>query len=201
MLSVQQYIIFWSILFVGFGSAWYNFDRRFGIKWYRSWYNMTHKDKLPTDKAIGFIYNRSTHSKAATAGLISTLQTILVVMYMDVNLLASLFMWVIEIPLMMLGFYLGPLVALMWQKKEKLFETVDKVESGEIDVSAKVSEAAKRVVTPIKEHLEAVQEAFTHEDEEEPVVEKPTADELRLKELEGVDPRELMSKFNKRGGE
>lgn len=201
MLTVYQYVIFWSIVFVSVGATWYNFDRRFGVKWYRSWYNMTHKEKLTIDKQIGFIYNRSTHSKAASAALVATIQSILVVRYMDVNLLASLIMWVIEIPLMMLGFYLGPFAALLWQKKEKLFETVDKVESGHINVGAEVSKAAKRVVAPIRGHLEKIQDALSGDDESEPIIEPPSADELRLKELESADPRELMRKFTNQGGE
>ncbi len=201
MLTVYQYVIFWSIVFVGVGATWYNFDRRFGVKRYRSWYNLTHKDKLTSDKPIGFIYNRSTHSKAASAALIATIQSILVVRYMDVNLLASLIMWVIEIPLMMLGFYLGPFAALLWQKKEKLFETVDRVESGHIKVGDEVSKAAKRVVAPIKGHLEKIHDALSGDDEPEPVIEPLSADELRLQELEQTDPRELMRKFIDRGGE
>lgn len=202
MLTVTQYVVFWSIVFIGFGATWYNFDRRFGVKWYRSWYNMTHKDKLTTEKAIGFIYNRSTHSKAASAALVATLQSILVVMYMNVNLLASLIMWVVEIPLLMLGFYLGPFAYAMWQKKETLFKTVDKVESGEIDVSAKITDAAKRAVAPIQEHLEAIKDAISGSSEEEkPVPEPPSADELRLRELENTDPRALMTKFTNPGSE
>lgn len=199
MLTVSQYVIFWSIVFVGTGAFWYNFDRRFGIKWYRSWYNMTHKDKLTTEKEMGFIYNRSTHSKAASAALVATIQSILVVKYMDVNLLASLIMWVVEIPLMMIGFYLGPFSYVMWQKKEKLFETVDKVESGQLNVGAEVSKAAKRVVAPLKDHFEAIQEVISGDDEE-PVVKQPSPEDLRLQALENADPRELMGKFTKSGG-
>lgn len=203
MLTVYQYVIFWSILFVSFGAVWYNFDRRFGIKWYRSWYNMTRKEKLTTEKQIGFIYNRSTHSKAAMAALVASAQSVMVVMYMDVNLLASLIMWVVEIPLMMLGFYLGPFVYAMWRKKETLFTTMDKVESGELNIGTEVTKAAKRVVAPIKEHLEDLQEAIIGGAEEnEPIPVQPSEDELRLKQLESVDPRELMAKFtNPRGDE
>ena len=202
MLTVYQYVIFWSIVFISAGAVWYNFDRRFGVRWYRSWYNMTRKDKLSGEKTIGFIYNRSTHSKAAAAALVATIQSILVVRYMEVNLLASLVMWVVEIPLMMVGFYLGPLAYLLWQKKEKLFATVDKVESGQLDVSAEVSRVAQRVVAPIREHLETIQEAIAGEGEEDkPVPVQPSPEDLRLQQLESADPRELMAKFTKPAGE
>ncbi|MDO8669259.1 MAG: hypothetical protein Q7K65_03115 [Candidatus Buchananbacteria bacterium] len=203
-MSVSQYVIFWSVLFIGFGAIWYNLDRRFGVRWYRSWYNMTHKNKLTEDKAIGFIYNRSTHSKAASAAFIATLQSILVAWYMEVNLLVALIMWLAETPLMMLGFYLAPLACAIWRKKEILFKTVDKVESGELQVGAEVSRVAKRMVAPVRERLEAIQsniEAAISGDDDDSIVEQPSPDDLRLKELEETDPRKLMSKFTKQGGD
>lgn len=218
MLTVTQYVVFWAILFTVLGMVWYNFDRRWGVKVYRRWYGLTHKDPLPAGEERGFIYKRSTSAKVTAATVVSTIQSILAVWNSEVNPLVELIMWVAEVPVTLLGFYAGPFAYALWQKKEAVFETIDKVESGEVSIAAEAGELAHRfgegvkdaavdhILDPIRDKLGDIASIIPGigDDDSDLEESKTTVVEIdersqRQKELEETDPRELMARFKNRG--
>ncbi len=112
----------------------YSLDRHFGVRVCRWWYNLCHKEPLPADTVRGFIYSQRTKIKASWATFISAAESFLVVHYLGVDPFVGFLLWLVGIPLTLAGFLMGPFIYRLWQKREALFSTVDKVESGEIDV-------------------------------------------------------------------
>src|SRR3989339_1311028 len=126
MLSAKEYVALCFILFTIFGIIGYHFDRRYGTKIYRIWYNWTNKNPLPENVELGFIHNQSTKKKVAILTTISTIQSFLMIWKADVNPLGELAMLFAEIPFAMLGFYLGPKIFPIWNKKDEFFDAFDK---------------------------------------------------------------------------
>lgn len=207
--TVGQYIMLWTIFFFMFGTIWYNLDRRFGVNIYRWWYNLTHKNALPEDKDVGFIYNRSIKARVTFAFVVSTLQSILA-WKIQVDPLAEVFMWIAEVPIMLVGFYCGPVTYSLWQKKEAFYETIDDIENGRRDLkeeardamhnaASAVREAADDIMEPIMETVDDLKDSFSGSSGEEEI-ESPAEPEVSQAEQEllNADPRELMDQFKKR---
>ncbi|WOO41697.1 hypothetical protein [Rubellicoccus peritrichatus] len=129
MSNHTSYIVFWMIMFVILGAFWYIIDRRYGVKWYRLWYRLTHKDPLPDNIAVGFVYNRRSRHKAVMAAVLSTLQTF-VALYsvQSLNLLVELVLWLVEIPMTMIGFMIGPFAFKLWGRKDEMLDAIDDLE-------------------------------------------------------------------------
>jgi hypothetical protein len=144
MFSVETYIIFWAIIYVAFGFAFYILDRTKGVKWYRKWYNWTHKESMPDDVVRGFIFNREFKWKAVVAFVISTIQSILAIST-EVDPLVELFMWFFEMPLLLFGFLLGPFIYRIWGKREQIFNKVDKWDRGDITIKDELAKGVKQV--------------------------------------------------------
>lgn len=188
-----QYVIFWLIIYVLLGAIWYNADRLYFTGLYRWWYKITHKDPLPENVKKGFIYNQTTKNKIFWASVISTVQSLTMIFNSDVNPLTELLLWFAEIWVTMIGFHLGRPIYRLWKKKEKAFETWDKIESGEIDVKGVV--AGK-----IHDAENAVHEAFTVEEETIVPAEKPkeTNAKPNTKSEDEIDPKKLINAFLKK---
>jgi hypothetical protein len=54
------------------------------------------------------------------------------------NALAELLLWVAGIVLVFAGFLLGQPIRRLWARKDSVFETVDQIESGKIDIEDKL---------------------------------------------------------------
>lgn len=135
---MTPYIIFRVVIALLLGAIVYSLDRRFGRRPYRWWYGMTHEQGLPADVSKGFVYNRETKTRAFAAMVLSTLTSFLAIRYASSNALTELILWAVTIPAVVVGFLLGPYVSRLWQKRDEMFQVVDKIESGEIDLSSEV---------------------------------------------------------------
>jgi hypothetical protein len=155
MSTLTSYIAFWMILFVLLGAFWYVIDRRYGVHWYRRWYRLTRPEPLPEGIVAGFVYNRRTRHKALMATVLSTLQTALALLQGEnLNLLVELVLWLVEVPMTLLGFALGPWAYRLWQRKDVVFDKLDEWEGG-----SGMKEKEKGGREAIEAELEAMREA------------------------------------------
>ena len=201
MSNYTSYIIFWMVMFVILGAFWYVLDRRHGVKWYRFWFRMTHKDPLPDDVVVGFIYNRRSRHKVVMATILSTLQTFIALFSVDtLNLLVELILWIVEIPMTMVGFAIGPLVFKIWRRKDEMLDAVDDLEQKYLggDEERKPEpkvESKPEPEPPVEEKKEEVKpEPVEEKPKEEPAPEKKDDDD----DDEPPDPRAMFEKYTKR---
>lgn len=206
----MQHPLLYLIAYLFFAIVCYSLDRRFGVAIYRWWYNFSHKEPLPAETIRGFIYNRPAKNRATMATIVSLLESLVVVYFLHINPLVGLIVWLVGIPLTLIGFLIGPFSYRLWQKREVLFQTVDKVEAGQIDVTKEMGELAeteagkfKRALQVIRKKLQARLGQFQTKSPEKSAVKtqsvvaaKPT---LPLKESPeeklAQDPQALIDKF------
>lgn len=186
MANYTSYIIFWMILFVLLGAFWYVVDRRYGIKWYRRFYGWTHAEPLPADIQVGFIYNRRSRHKAVMATVLSTLQTLIALYSVEsLNLLVELILWLVEIPMTMLGFALGPFAFKLWGRKDRMLDALDDFEAKHL---------TKSTGEPEDERAPQRETAATRP------TESPTPDASKPTDVpaEPVDPKKMFDRYTKR---
>lgn len=136
MSNHTSYLIFWMLIFVILGIFWYIIDRRYGVSIYRFWFKLSRKNPLPEEVVRGFVYKRKTRHKALMATVLSSAQSIIMlVAAAKPNLLVELILWIVEIPMTLIGFALGPWAYQIWNRKEKVFDTIDDLESGKTSVT------------------------------------------------------------------
>ena len=182
MSSLTSYITFWMIFFVLLGAFWYVIDRRFGVKWYRVWFNLTHKDPLPSDVEAGFIYNRKTRNKVMMATLLSTLQTVAALFSLEtINLLVELILWIVEVPMTMVEFLIGPWAYRLWRGRNEMYDALD-----EINAKSEKTASADVVSEPKKEVVESEEPAEKPEEKE---TTEPAKDD------DSDDPRDMMRRY------
>jgi hypothetical protein len=117
------------VMFTMLGAFWYIVDRLHGVRWYRRWYRLTHESPLPANVTVGFVYNRRSRHKVVMAAVVSTLQTFIALTSVEsLNLLVELILWIVEIPMVMLGFAIGPLVFKVWKRKDTMLDAIDDFE-------------------------------------------------------------------------
>lgn len=183
MPAFTSYLLSMAIVFIIWGAIWYNLDRVYGVGLRRWWYNLTHEEPLAAGDERGFIYRRRTKTKFMWATVLSTVQSVLVVIYAgSIDLLTELPAWFIEVPLMMLGMYLGRPLGRLWGHKDQVF---DKLDEWEHRGSARPAEKTPEVIDVEPEPPAGKPEA----------VEQPTPpDEPEL------DPEELIDRYTRRHG-
>lgn len=165
-------------MFVILGAFWYVVDRKYGQRFYRFWYGLTHEKPLPETVQRGFVYNRKTRHKALMATLLSTAQSIVAVMSVaQPNLLVELILWIVEVPVTLLGFAIGPWVFSVWRRKDEVFDAIDDIESGEKGIGSVFSGSAKKVA----------------KEEPKASVAPPKGDDD-----DDIDPREMIRRYTKR---
>lgn len=177
MANLTSYLVFWIVMFVILGAFWYVVDRQYGQRLYRFWYGLTHEHPLPDSVRRGFVFNRKTRHKALMATLLSTAQSIAAVMTVaQPNLLVELILWIVEVPVTLLGFAIGPWVFSVWRRKDEVFDAIDDIESGEKGIGS----------------------VFSHSKKEEPRKEKPAPSTPRKDDDDDVDPRDMIRRYTKR---
>jgi hypothetical protein len=167
MFSAWNYAINMLIFFLLIGIALYMLDRKVGIAIYRGFYNAFHKNhKMPEEHAKGFLYRQRTNRKVAVAGTLSTVASIYGAIHdPGVNLLAGLALWLLMMPTMFLGFWIGSLIYRILPHRAKIFDTMDdlgeKLSSGGIkevtghavgagsDAAQKIFARARNVIWPV----------------------------------------------------
>ena len=204
-MSISLYVAFYITVYLLFGAIWYTIDRRYCLGIYRRWYKLTHKDPLPEGEERGFIYKQPAKTRLTWAAIISTFQSLMELIYgTHLNPLVELFMWFAEVPITMFGFYLGRYVYMWWMRKEAFFETIDRFESGETNVSEKIADAVKekglefrKKGKELKEGVGHIVEQIIHPDEEEEAPPEKTEPPPEEEEPEIVDPREAVDRYKK----
>ena len=133
------------------GAILYVLDWHFGARLYRWWHGLTHQSALPSDTRMGFIYNRKANARFTLATLVSLAQNgLLLWTGFAPNPFLAMLTIILEVPVLMIGFYLGPFVHRLWQRKDPLLDVVDKLESGETTVGAEVKRVTARVAGTLR---------------------------------------------------
>jgi len=164
------------------GAFWYIVDRLHGVRWYRRWYRLTHEEPLPQNVTVGFVYNRRSRHKVVMATVVSTAQTLVALTSVEsLNLLVELILWIVEIPMVMVGFAIGPLVFRVWKRKDTMLDAIDDFEQshfGGEDVKQSVKAAEPKATPPKAE---------------------PKPEQPKLKaEKDAPDAKEMFDRFTKR---
>jgi len=119
-------IVFWSIIFFFVGAFWQIIDSILGVKVFRIWYNLTHKEPLMPEIRRGFITKRGSKANAFWAFIGSLVLCLLFVFQGDAGSLTKMMLWFLGIPVIMIGFYFGgPGLKKMWKKRDIFFEKFD----------------------------------------------------------------------------
>ena len=207
MLEHSFFIVSWLILFLFVGAIWYVLDRRLGQGIYRWWYGMTHAEPLDAEIERGFIFGQPAKVRFSVAISLSLIQSVIVLLTTeDAKWLVELFTFVFEVPVMMFGFYLGPRLNGIWERKEKIFETMDKMESGDYSITGSVKQkiedvyddAVEAVVGRDEEPVE-VSEKSVISDEESELEEVVEERAVEKSDEETSDPRGYMDRYLKKG--
>lgn len=174
---MSAYITFRIILGILLGIASYSLDRRFGLGWYKWWYDMTHEHPQPATEERGFVYNKPTRVKAFAALVLSSIVSVVSVYTAASNPLAELVLWVVTMPAIVIGLLIGPHFYKIWQKRDKVFDTVDKWERGEVDLSdelkARTAELTENVrATLTREKEKALPAGATSTPDDKPAEQK-----------------------------
>lgn len=125
-------VLFWSIIFLFIGAFWQIIDAVLGVKVYRVWYNLTHEVPLMPEIQRGFITKRGSKANAFWAFIGSSILCLLFVFRGDASSLIKMMLWLLGIPVIMIGFYFGgPGLKKMWKKRDTFFKKIDELESGD----------------------------------------------------------------------
>lgn len=182
MAEFSGYWLTMSIVFPIWGGLWYVFDRNYGRRLRTWWYNIRHEYPLPAAEQKGFIYGRVTQKQVFWITVVSTAQSIIVIMAsQQVNVLMELVAWVIELPTMLIGVkVLGPFFGFIAEKLPAFYKWSDQM-------TAKKRRAAQDQEPP--REVEAVD--VNELPEAEPIpANQPSSKPTELPELEEVKVRE-----------
>ena len=127
------------------GSVLYVLDRHYGTGLYRWVYGFTHKDPLPSDQSIGYIYERKAQARFSMAIAIAIAQSGLAFWSGAASPIWAVVYTVCQIPVLMGGFYMGPLLNRLWERRKPILDVVDKLDSGETTLGEEIKHAAERV--------------------------------------------------------
>jgi hypothetical protein len=132
--------VFYLLIFAFLGAVWFNLDAAFGAGVYGWWFSMTHKDKLPPGVRQGYIYERKAKTRFYAAIALASAEYLLFAHWMSFGPLAKLSVWVFGIVATFVGFYLGPVLHVIWRKKDAVLEKIDEVESGRVNLKDEARE-------------------------------------------------------------
>jgi hypothetical protein len=134
--------------------AWivYAFDRKLGKSCYRWWYDWSHEENLPQETVRGFICGRPGKTQCNMALILSILVTAGLATFSEGRSLSWFFTWIFGVIATVFGFVSGPLVMKLWGKREKVYETIDRLEAGEI----KTPEAMEKVEKTLRSRMSAI---------------------------------------------
>jgi hypothetical protein len=186
------------IVFVLIGALSYTLDRRLGVKLYHWFYDMTHEKPLPDGEIRGFVYNRRARARFAAAVVLAVVVTIVSAIHVGDNPLISLVGFFLEVPLLMIGFYLGPSVDQLWGRRDRFFDKVDKLESGETSVGAEFKEVSQLVAGAVGSVLSTANEDKPEGETGPAAGDKAPHEASALPPKEEIDPHQLMNNYLRR---
>lgn len=153
-------------------------DGIFGVSWYRKYYDLTSRVPLAADVVRGFVVGQNADGKFTIAVLLVLAQGGYLFWTRLMNPLTLIFTALVEVPCMVAGFYAGPLVARLWERRKPILDVVDKLESGEL----KVGEELKHVAQAARDRFAGPDAPASEpvEASETPAATEPPIDERRL---------------------
>jgi hypothetical protein len=174
------------------GAVLYVIDCKVGVRAYRWWYDLTHREPMPADVEQGFILNRKANARFTAATLVALAQNGAALGF-GVDPFLAMLTIALEVPVLMAGFYLGPALRRLWQRKDPLLAVVDKIESGETSIGAEMKRATTKVADVLRgDEAAALPDVVALEappPPAEPAVPPPAPE---------PDPVEAMRRFTKR---
>ena len=189
MFDSAAFFLSWFLVFMLCGAVLYIFDRSRGVKIWRWFYDMTHEHPLDAGKEFGFIYNRPARNRFTIAVILSLLQSGCAIMEGASSLTNEILSIFAEVPCLMFGFYLGPTFFRIWARREKVFDTVDQLEKGEISLKKEVQEVSHKALESVKDALGQMTE------HEKPEPAKVVAPEPVKEPEPAIDPKEYLGKY------
>jgi hypothetical protein len=197
---MTAYVVFRLLVALALGAVWYIADRRFGGRWYRWWYDMTHEHPMKTDSLQGFVHGRPTKVRAFWAVLLSTFITLLTYLDGEFRPLQELGFWAITVPAAFLGLLAGPYINGLWQKRDTAFDAMDKWERGEIDISGELKQKGSEIGEKLRETIATTAKSVgiasgDKKPEERPPIEKEITPEQTAPPS---NPEELVNKYLRR---
>ena len=194
MVDIVILFASWLLVFLVVGAIWYTLDRALGTRVYRWIYAMTHRDPLPAQEVKGFIHGQKAKMRFMVAVVLSIAQSALVLSSISIaNPFAELMSFFLQIPVVMLGFYLGPWIYRVWERKEDIFDKVDRIESGELSIGSELKQVTQKAAGAVREVLQS-------DDEPAPAKSQATAPppEKKQEPQPAPSPWELMAKYLRR---
>lgn len=145
---------FHALIFFILGIVIFYADTKVGIKWYRGWYNLTHKDPMAEDINMGFIYNRSFQNKAILAIVLVGIEVVVSFFLGSASSLNDLLYGIGELLGIILGFMLAPRMIKGGAGKMKgAMDYMEKVDKGEVNLKKDLVKGAIKAGSEIKEVL------------------------------------------------
>lgn len=141
MMTYATY--FWSVLMflLIVGAILFVLDHAMGVRFRQFIWRLTHdkRAKVPDHLHHGFIYGRHIKSRAKVAAFVMLIETALTIMFTPgVNPFIELVTAIIDIPILLLGFYMGPaleeVLRLVGLTLDKVEEVEKRIERGETSI-------------------------------------------------------------------
>jgi hypothetical protein len=142
---------------------------------------------LSPETERGFVYHQPASAKFGIAVIISFLQSCLAVTSGNKSFYSELISFFFEVPVIMIGFYFGPWLLRLVERRDEILGKVDKIESGEISLSEELRAASGRASGSIRELFNAP--------ESKPQPAPVTAPEPSPPAPESPAPEELMAGY------
>ncbi|MBI2056204.1 MAG: hypothetical protein HYT37_02395 [Candidatus Sungbacteria bacterium] len=120
-------------------------DMHLGAWLRRGVYNYTHKDALIDSDESGYIYRRNANIRFGWAIALVLLTHWCLIHYAIINIPISVISIPLELAAIMIGFYAGPFLNKIWERRKPLLDTIDKMDSGETDVKKEVRKVVEQV--------------------------------------------------------
>ena len=131
------------------GIAFVLWDHKKGSSWYKRWFDLTHKERLPDGSDVTFIRNQPFSKRLIPAVLITGLFMYITWWLGNLNPLITMLHGAIALVAVLVGFYVGPFIANKLPKGlAKANQTLKKIDALEADLGTK--EVPKKTIEPEK---------------------------------------------------
>jgi hypothetical protein len=148
MLNLENLI--YLLLFFLTAVMWFELDRKWGIPLYHFFDRWTSEDCKAEKKEVGFITGQKGKFRFAVALVLAAVQTYF--FYHGAPFIHKVVMFLAQTIVLFAGFYLGPWAHRTWKAKDKVFEIVDKVEDGTIDIAEEAKHMAETATDHVKHY-------------------------------------------------
>ena len=192
--------IFWSAFFALMGGLAENFDR--GVlmpAWKKA-------DKLTSEHGgteKGFIVGQSTQGRLIAACVIVAVGLVVYALRTDSFELNDFLMVLWAVPMVYIGFWLGPLLKSLWGKRRKVFDAADALEKeGVASLGKRVGDFFGNLLRTLLAWIRGAPTSPVRAEDSQPSASeavpesKPPASPGSAEEPKPEDPREILDRFN-----